>query len=65
MVNNSDNLKGDIMETCKLCGKLKKRKKVKYCVFSYDIISENEIIKINGFLCKKCIKKLKRIYYPF
>ena len=58
-------MKGLIMGTCSICGKKKKRSKLKYTVIHYDIISENEIIHKNGFLCKKCIKKLRFEYCPF
>ena len=53
------------MKKCDFCGKKKKRNKLKYAVIHYEIISENEIIKKSGFLCKKCIKKLRFEYYPF
>ena len=53
------------MKTCQMCQKHKKRKKVRYTVFSYYLLADDETIKKSGFLCKKCIKKLKFDYYPF
>lgn len=53
-------MKGLIMKTCGLCGKLKKRGKVKYVNFSFFFVSDDETIKTTGYLCKKCIKKLKQ-----
>lgn len=53
-------MKGLIMETCSLCGKLKKRGKVKYVNFTFTFVSDDDTIKSNGYLCKKCIKKIRQ-----
>ena len=53
-------MKGLIMETCSLCGKLKKRGKVKYVNFTFSFVSDDDTIKSNGYLCKKCIKKIRQ-----
>ena len=53
-------MKGLIMETCSLCGKTKKRGKVKYVNFSFSFVSDDDKIKASGYLCKKCIKKIRQ-----
>lgn len=53
-------MKGLIMETCSLCGKLKKRDKVKYVNFTFSFVSDDETIEKSGYLCKKCIKKIEQ-----
>ena len=58
-------MKGLIMETCTLCGKLKKRNKVKYTHFSFSFVSDDDKIETSGYLCKKCIKKMKKPFSIF
>lgn len=48
------------MKTCSLCGKIKKRGKVKYVNFSFSFVSDDETIEKSSYLCKKCIKKIKQ-----
>lgn len=48
------------METCSLCGKLKKRGKVKYVHLFFSFVSDDETIEKDCYLCKKCIKKIRQ-----